>query len=72
MTYFCLPNIYQKNYYSVNFIPWMTKTLVKKDKISIFTSWKLFSCEIRSNSLQLKLLRNGEYICFYKLDIFQS
>ena len=33
MTYFCLPNIYQKNYYSVNFIPWMTKTLVKKDKI---------------------------------------
>ena len=49
----------------------MTKTLVKKDKISIFTLWKLFSCEIRSNSLQLKLLRNGEYISFYKLYIFQ-
>jgi hypothetical protein len=69
--YFCLPYIYKNNYCSVNFIPWMTKTLVKKDKISIFTLWKLFSCEIRSNSLQLKLLRNGEYICFYKLYIFQ-
>ena len=69
--YFYLPYIYKKNYCSVNFLSWMTKTLVKKDKISIFTLWKLFSCEIRSNSLQLKLLRNGEYISFYKLYIFQ-